>query len=368
MDEKDIDKKGIENGKSTKNKFNKGFFKKLYYSIIKIEKYPEMATEGLPKAIIYLVKLIAIFAVISCLGTIYQLSNLLKDGVNYLSESFPDFSYQDGTLQVQSDEVLIYEETPQFGKVIIDTKEENEEKINEYTTQITDAGDGAIILKDKIIIKTQSVMGTANYNYAELFGQMGLNSFNKQDVINYINSSQIMSLYVNVFIMIFIYTFVIYFFNILTYIIFISLFGCIANLLTKLRMRYVAVFNMAVYSVTLSTILYMIYVGVNIFVPFTIKYFEPMYISVATIYLIAAIFILKSETIKKQMEIIRIQEVQKQVREDLTDEKEHDKENEKEKNKDTGDKDKEDKEKEEQNENNEKNKRKKEEGQEGELA
>ena len=367
MYEKDIDKKGIENGKSSKNKFNKGFFKKLYYSIIKIERYPEMAAEGLPKAIIYLVKLIAIFAVISCLGTIYQLSNLLKDGVNYLSESFPDFSYQDGTLQVQSDEVLIYEETPQFGKVIVDTKEENEEKINEYITQITDAGDGAIILKDKIIIKTQSVMGTANYNYAELFGQMGLNSFNKQDVINYINSSQIMSLYVNVFIMIFIYTFVIYFFNILTYIIFISLFGCIANLLTKLRMRYVAIFNMAVYSVTLSTILYMIYVGVNIFVPYTIKYFEPMYISVATIYLIAAIFILKSETIKKQMEIIKIQEIQKQVRQDLENEKEPDRE-EKEKNKDTGDKEKEGKEKKEQKENNEKNNRKKEERQQGELA
>ena len=341
MDERDVDKKENNASVNKKNKSYNGFFKKLYYSIIKIERYPEMAAEGLPKAISYLIKLIAIFAVISCLGTIYQLNNLLKEGVEYLKESFPEFSYQDGTLKVESNEALIYEETPQFGKVIVDTIEENEEKINEYINAITDAGDGAIILKNRIIIKTQSVMGTANYNYQEIFGQIGLNSFNKQDVINFINSSQIINLYINVFIMIFIYTFVIYFFNILTYIVFISLFGCIANIITKLRMRYVAIFNMAVYSITLSTILYIIYLGINIFIPFTIKYFEPMYISVATIYLIAAIFILKSDAIRKQMEIIKIQEVQKQIREEITENKGKNEDKEKDENKDTGKKDEE---------------------------
>lgn len=335
-----------ENKNIKKEKFNKGFFKKLYYSIVKIERYPEMAAEGLPRALSYFTKLIAIFAIISCLGSIYNLNKVLSEAVTYLQNSFPEFSYSEGKLDVQNDEPLIFENNEQVGKIIVDTKEDDEQKINDYTNQIIENGSGIVVLKDKVVVKTESVMGTANYTYAELFNQLGLTSFNKQDVINFINSSQVISLYFSVFLMMFIYVFVIYFLNILTYIIFVSLFGVIANLITKLRMRYVAVFNMAVYSITLSTILYMIYIGINIFVPFQIKYFEPMYISVATIYLIAAIFILKSEAIKKQVEVMKIQEVQRQIKEEMERKQEEERQKQERKRKDK-EKEKKNKEKEE---------------------
>ena len=332
-----------------KEKFNKGFFKKLYYSIVKIERYPEMAAEGLPRALSYFTKLIAIFAIISCLGSLYNLNKVLSEAVTYLQNSFPEFSYSEGILDVQNDEPLIFENNEQVGKIIVDTKEDDEQKINDYTNQIIENGSGIVVLKDKVVVKTESVMGTANYTYAELFNQLGLTSFNKQDVINFINSSQVISLYFSVFLMMFIYVFVIYFLNILTYVIFVSLFGVIANLITKLRMRYVAVFNMAVYSITLSTILYMIYLGINIFVPFQIKYFEPMYISVATIYLIAAIFILKSEAIKKQVEVMKIQEFQRQIKEEMErkQEEERQKQEQKRKDKEKEEKERKNKEKEE---------------------
>lgn len=300
-----------------KKRTYKGFFKKVYNSIVKIERYPEMAAEGLPKAFSYFAKLVAIFAIISCLGTIYNLNLMLKSGAEYLKKEFPNFVYQDGQLNIESENPIIYDNNEEFGKIIIDTNLEDEKKITEYTNEITQNENGLVILKEQIKVKTQSVMGIASYNYGELFGQMGITSFNKETVVNFINSSQIYSLYASVFVMIFIYTFVIYFLNLITYVIFVSIFGCIVNLMTKLRMRYVAIFNMSIYSITLSTILYMIYLGINIFTPFAIKYFEPMYISIATIYLIAAILILKSETIKRQMEIIKIQEVQKKVREDM---------------------------------------------------
>lgn len=326
---KNVDTKPNANKKEAKmQNFYKGFFKKLYYSIVKIERYPEMAAEGFPKAISYFAKLVAIFAIISCLGTIYNLNIALKDATEYLQSSFPDFSYKDGVLNVQSEEPIIIEENEQLGKIIIDTKDITKEQETQYTNQINEVGDGVVVLKDKIIVKTQATLGTANYNFSELFNQLGLTEFNKQNVIDFINSSQIISLYISVFVMIFIYVFVIYFLNLLTYVIFVSLFGCIANLMTKLRMRYVAVFNMAVYSVTLSTILYMIYLGVNIFIPFEIKYFEPMYISIATIYLVAAILILKSEAIKKQIEIMKLQEIQNQVRSEMQEKEREDREKE----------------------------------------
>lgn len=300
----------------------KGFFKKLWYSIVKIEKYPEMATEGVPRAFSYLIKLVAIFVVVACLCSIYQLNVTLRNGVEYLEDNFPEFSYKDGILEVQADEPIVYEDNPEFGKMIIDTKSEDESKINEYTEDIMKSGSGVIVLRDKVIIKTQAVTATAIYEYSDLFSQMGITEFNKAQLIEFISSSQVISIYLSVFVMLFIYTFIIYFLNILTYVLFVSIFGCIANFITKLRMRYAAIFNMSVYAVTLSTILYMIYIVINALMSFVIKYFEPMYISIATIYLVAAIFIIKAEFIKKQTEIAEIGKVQEQVRKELENRKE----------------------------------------------
>ena len=103
-------------------------------------------------------------------------------------------------------------------------------------------------------------------------------------------------------------------------------------------MRYVAIFNMAVYAITLSIILNIIYLIVNMFVPFTIEYFQVMYIAVATIYLIAAIFIIKSEMIKKQIELMKIEAEQQNVRKEIQEQENPDE------NKDTKKEDKNDKE------------------------
>ena len=317
--------KSINPENNTQNKEKKkynGFFKDLWNSIFKIEKYPELATKGVPRALIYLIKLVAIFSIISALGMIYQLNITLKDALGSLENDFPDFSYSEGILDVKAEEPII-NENQEMGKIIIDTKVEDEAKIDEYTNTISGEGNGIIILKNKIILKNQNVVGTATYEYAELLGQMGITAFQKSDVINVLKGSQLINVYFSIFILLFVYAFVIYFLNILTYVIFVSIFGCIANLITKLKMRYAAIFNMSVYAITLSTILYMIYTAVNVFINYTIKYFEPMYISIATIYLVAAIFIIKSEFIKKQSELIKIIEIKKNIKRELEDQEEN---------------------------------------------
>ena len=82
-------------------------------------------------------------------------------------------------------------------------------------------------------------------------------------------------------------------------------------------MRYVAVFNMAVYALTLSVILNILYVAINIFTTFNMEYFQVMYIAVATIYLVAAILILKNRIYEKQMELMKIAEAQDIIRKQL---------------------------------------------------
>ena len=41
-----------------------GFFKKVWYSMTKFEKYPEMAAFGVPRALLYLAKLLIIFSIV----------------------------------------------------------------------------------------------------------------------------------------------------------------------------------------------------------------------------------------------------------------------------------------------------------------
>lgn len=315
----------------------KGFFKKIWYSIDKIEKYSELSAEGFGRAIKYLAILVMILALISSALTVYRTSLEVKNIAQYIDEKTPELTYSNEQLTVDSQTPII-DENENFGKVIIDTNADSEQTINQYINEVQNDENAIIILKDKLILKEIGLQGTTNYNYKDLFGEMGITEFNKQDLVEYLSGSNMISLYLNLLLVLFIYAFTIYLINTLFYVIVISIFGYLTTIILRLKIRYVAVFNMAVYAVTLPTILNMIYIAINAFFNYTINYFEVMYVLVASIYMIAAIFILKSEFNKKQGEIQKIIEVEKEVKEEIK-QKQEEKED-KEKNKETGKKDK----------------------------
>ena len=304
-----------------------GFFKKVKYSIFNIEKYPELATEGIGKALTYIAKLVVILAVVLSVWTLYQTYQMIDEGTNYLENEFPDFSYSDGTLTVDSQETLIFD-NEQFGKIIVDTNTDSEENINQYLNQINEYGIGALVLKNRVVLKNITMIGEVSYNYQESFNSVNLTEFNKQDVVNYVQNGGINSLYFSVFISLFIYSFSMYFINTLWYAMIIGIVGYFTMWILKMKMRYVAVFNMAVYALTLSTILNIFYLIVNIIFNFTIEYFSIMYVTVATIYLLAAIFILKTDLMKKQAEVMKIVEAQQIVKKELEEQEKEKKEEE----------------------------------------
>ena len=293
-----------------------GFFKKVKYSIFNIEKYAEMATEGLGKAVSYIAKLVAVLGIILSVWTLYQIYQMIQEGRNYVENECPDLSYSDGTLSVDTDEVINID-NEQFGKIIIDTNTDSEETINQYKNSINEAGTGVIILKNEVIFKNITMIGEVSYNYKESLESMNIAEFNKQDLINYVRQGQINSVYVSLFVSLFIYSFAMYFVNTLWYAVIISIVGYFTMWILKMRIRYVAVFNMSIYALTLSTVLNIIYLLVNIFFNFNIEYFSIMYVTVATIYLLATIFIIKSDLIKKQGEVMKIIEAQEIVKKEI---------------------------------------------------
>ena len=308
------------------NTLKQGFFQKVWNSITKIEKYPDMAAEGLGRAFTYICRIVAILAIVLCLGTIYQTHQMLQEGMRYLKEEFPEFTYKEGRLDVSSDERLtISEEDSYVGRTIIDTKTEEEQVINQYINEIEKSGSGMIILKDKVILKNGAIAGTINYQYKELLQQMGITEFTKQNVIDYANSSPIITLYISVFITIFAYSFIMYLLTTLSNAVFLSVFGFLTTWIARIKMRFLAVFNMSIYALTLSIFLNILYIAVNIFMDFNMEYFQVMYVSVAAIYLVAAIFILKTEFVKQQIELMKILEAQEMVKKEMEEKEQEEK-------------------------------------------
>ena len=128
-----------------------------------------------------------------------------------------------------------------------------------------------------------------------------------------------------------IYLFASYFIAILLDALILSLFGLITTAFAKIQIRYRALFNMSVYSITISTVLQLIYTIVKAFTGFNIKYFDLMHTAISFICLTAAIFMIKSDVIKQQLELMKIIEIKKQEQ-DSQEEKEEKQEEEKEDN------------------------------------
>ena len=331
-DNKDIKKENKVEG----NELKKGFFKKVWYSIEKIDKYSELSAEGFKSAIKYLAILILSIAIIGALASVCKTAFKVNEIAKYIDEKSPELTYKEEKLTVDSQDIII-DENNKFGKIIIDTNTEDEQQINKYINDVTEEENAIIILKNKLILKEEGTSNPINYNYKDLFADMGVTEFNKQDLVNYLSGSGMLKLYMNLLLVLLIYAFTMYFTNTLFYVIIIGIFGYLATLVLKLKIRFVAVFNMAIYAITLPTILNMIYIVINTLFNYQISYFEVMYILIASIYIMAAIFILKMEFDKKQGEVQKIIEVEKEV-------KDEEKEEKKEENKETNKKKKKEKE------------------------
>ena len=178
---------------------------------------------------------------------------------------------------------------------------------------------------------------------------MKITEFSKQSVIDYINSGRIINLYISIFLTVFIMSFLIYLLTAISNTIIVSCFGYLATLFARIKMRYVAIFNMSIYALTLSSILNILYIAVNIFTEFNMKYFNVMYMSVAVIYLATAILILKSDLIKKQMDLIKLAEAEAIIKKEQEDKEQEEKDEKEKEERRKKDKEEEQKEKEENN-------------------
>lgn len=296
------------------------FYKKVWYSITKFDKYLEMGLEGVGSAIKYLFQITAIFVLIIALIGLYNTGRNLKEFRQNIEDNIPDFKYEEGIVSLTSGEDKVYQLRDSnfgLGKIIIDLNTEDEKVISEYTNNIlsdeTQTKAGIIILKDKVIqvnslIGTEKGKETGELTYDEvlqnLFGSSNI-ELTKQSILDYLDGNGKTYIYIISFLSYFIAYFIIYISSGVIYVLILALIGYLLGIITKIRLRFSVVFNMSVYAFTLSNILNMIYFVLNYFAGITIKYFYISYITIANIYLIVIIYLIKFDFFKKQKEKLR---------------------------------------------------------------
>lgn len=286
-------------------------YKKFWYSITKFERYPEMATEGVGRAFGYLAWLIFIFSVILAIAFVIKFTGLAKKGINFLDKNFNELTYSEGVLTIDT---VNKSATTDWGNVIVNTEELSQEKLQEYENKKSYTDVEIVWLKEYVILKYDKE--SIKVQYKDILENLGIEKFDKQTIVNHLNE-QLNSpkTYIMYFIAISIYLFVAYFIAVLLDVIILSLFGLITTAFAGIRIRYRALFNMAVYSITISTVLQLIYIIVKTFTGFNVKYFDLMHTAISFICLTASIFMIKSDVIKQQMELMRVIEIKKKEQE-----------------------------------------------------
>ena len=171
------------------------FFKQAFKSVKDLDKYEDFASEHPKVAFKYLLKLILIFTIIVTAFYTYKMVESLNNIYNDLKVVIPEFSYFNGELAVNGEQPIILEKSEELlGKLIIDTNA-SENWAEKYKEEIKQSAVSVLILKDKVIMTSNGTAGQVMYNYSDLTNEYGLTQFNKQDVINFIDGINPVSIY-----------------------------------------------------------------------------------------------------------------------------------------------------------------------------
>ena len=317
------------------------FFKKLKNAIVNFDEYQNFSQEKLGTAIKYFLKLMLIFSILISGFLTARMYKEIETIKTSFAEECPDFRIENNTLLIEGENKK-YEKDIGYETLGLIVDSENtdltEEQNGQYQRIIA-------FYKDRMVMKTMDTK--TSMTYEDISKNQNINGLSKQQILDYANSNEMLVIYSIFFVVTIIFVFIAYSIQILLDIFLLSIIGLIMSKIAAVKLKYKEVFNMSIYALTLSIVLYLIYICVNISTGFTIKYFDLAYQIISYIYIVTAILMIKSDLIKQQIEVGKIIEEQKKVREEKKqedNEEEKPKEDKKEKKEKKEKKDKEEKE------------------------
>lgn len=295
-------------------KTKKPFFIKLKNAIINFDEYKNFADEKLWTSFKYILKLMLIFTILITVSLTYKVIIEANKAIEEFKQECPEFSFEDNKLVIEGDNRIVKGDESGYFGLIIDSNEES-------LSNIEEAGDYERViafLKDKVVIRSSDNIEASNSyeNLEQEYPEYNLSNLNRDKAMEFLSSKNISKIYAGISIISFIYLFVIYLVQVLFDILLLSIVGYLFSKIINIKLKYKSIFCISIYAITLPILLYMVYIIVNIFTGFTIKYFEIAYNAIAYIYIITAMLMMKSDLVKQQVEVGKIVEEQKKVREE----------------------------------------------------
>ena len=209
------------------------------------KKYVYLNQEKLSKAFLYVLLLSVIIGLVQGVMGAVLISGIEKTTKMILEEDEVQFEMKDGVLDFKNSPLK--EEEGQ-ALLYIDTNKDIDD-LDSLRSITVHKDTVTVLLRDGFMVKSGSESVTQKYS------DLGLDliNFNNDFVISIIEKLDIVK-YIIIPIMI-----VVNFVQLLMYALFISLMGILSNLISNRKMYYNRVFNLALYSVTLPTIINLIF-------------------------------------------------------------------------------------------------------------
>ena len=209
------------------------------------KKYVYLNKEKLSKAFLYVLLLSVIIGLVQGVMGAVLISGIEKTTKMILEDDEVQFEMKDGVLDFKNSPLK--EEEGQ-ALLYIDTNKDIDD-LDSLRSITVHKDTVTVLLRDGFMVKSGSESVTQKYS------DLGLDliNFNNDFVISIIEKLDIVK-YIIISIMI-----VVNFVQLLMYALFISLMGILSNLISNRKMYYNRVFNLALYSVTLPTIINLIF-------------------------------------------------------------------------------------------------------------
>ena len=269
------------------------YFVRLKMAIFELENYIEFLVERLGKALGFCIKTVLLLSLIMTISNIIFIYAKFGSPVKYVDSIVPNFEYSDN-------------------KINIDEKDANTPE-------------------RKMVV---SIIKKLDTTYREIFRG---GNFNKSDLLNYIRNNER-----NV---VLIAGCAIFFDSLIELLLFwilmtimTSFVGWIVLKFSRIRMRFSKLYILSIYSSTLTIVLTAVYALLNICFGIYIEIFDYLSMLISYIYITAVIYMIKSDLVKEQYELIRIASEQAKIKETMEqeekDKKQEEKDEEKEKDKD----------------------------------
>lgn len=277
------------------------FFKKVWYSITKINKYEEMRKEGVGKSIKYILTLTFCLAIILAIfATILQIS-ISNKAISYLNEKLPQMKFKDNVLSIEGEDAVILneDEFKEYFKnaVVINPLLEKQEAIDQYKDLATENSNVLVFLSDKYIVisnkynpDSEKEEGIITYNYSEISDKYIKDKsieYTKTNLIEYIKNHSSATYYFGQFVIVYLVMITFIYF---IYIILISAGMWIATKLAKFKWSFKDSLMNTIYAATLSEIIYVAYMIISYYAKFSISFMDIISLALIFIYLFILLY------------------------------------------------------------------------------